>query len=46
MTPEQFAYWLQGYAELNCAAPTEEQWNIIKAHLNLVFTQKSKELDK
>jgi len=39
MTPEQFAYWLQGYAEINQKAPTEEQWQIIQDHLKLVFTK-------
>lgn len=37
MTPEQFAYWLQGYAELNDAPPSAEQWAMIRAHLDTVF---------
>lgn len=37
MTPEQFCYWLQGFCELSEAAPTEEQWDMVKEHLNLVF---------
>jgi hypothetical protein len=39
MTPEQFAYWLQGYAEIAAGrtAPTSEEWQIIKDHLALVF---------
>jgi hypothetical protein len=39
MTPEQFAYWLQGFAELQNVdkPPTEEQWRVIKAHLRQVF---------
>jgi hypothetical protein len=37
MTPEQFAYWLQGYAEMNGSPPSPEQWNMIKAHLATVF---------
>ncbi len=37
MTPEQFCYWLQGYAELNQDAPTPEQWKAIKEHLQTVF---------
>lgn len=37
MTPQQFAYWLQGYAEINGGAPNEEQWQIIRDHLALVF---------
>ncbi len=37
MTPEQFCYWLQGYAELNESGPTPEQWKAIKEHLQTVF---------
>jgi hypothetical protein len=38
MTPEQFAYWLQGFVELgNSAAPTPEQWKSIREHLDTVF---------
>ena len=37
MTPEQFAYWLQGFAELNTAPPTAEQWKSINEHLQTVF---------
>lgn len=37
MTPEQFTYWLQGYAELNAEPPTGEQWQSIKDHLATVF---------
>lgn len=37
MTPEQFCYWLQGYAEMGSPAPNEEQWQIIKDHLQLAF---------
>ncbi len=37
MTPENFAYWLQGFVELHGAPPSAEQWEQIKAHLNLVF---------
>ena len=37
MTPEQFAYWLQGIAETNPAPPTAEQWQIIRDHLALMF---------
>jgi hypothetical protein len=38
MTPEQFAYWLQGFVELGKgAAPTPEQWKSIREHLETVF---------
>jgi hypothetical protein len=39
MTPEQFAYWLQGFAEINGKVPNEEEWQIIKDHLATVFTK-------
>ena len=41
MTTEQFAYWLQGFAEINGGAPTDEQWKIVKDHLALVFDKKT-----
>lgn len=37
MTPEQFAYWLQGFTEISGKTPTEKEWGIIKDHLSLVF---------
>lgn len=37
MDAQQFAYWLQGFAELNEDGPTPEQWKAIKEHLSLVF---------
>lgn len=39
MTAEQFTYWLQGYAELNDAPPSEQQWQAIRDHLALVFNK-------
>ena len=39
MTPEQFAYWLQGFAEISQKAPTEKEWTIIKDHLATVFNK-------
>ena len=39
MTAEQFAYWLQGFAELNEAPPTAEQWQSIREHLATVFVK-------
>ena len=40
MTAEQFAYWLQGFSELNDGeAPSPAQWSSIQDHLKLVFTK-------
>lgn len=39
MTPDQFAYWLQGFTELHGEPPTPEQWQSIKEHLSLVFVK-------
>ncbi len=39
MTSEQFAYWLQGFVELNGSEPTTEQWQSIKDHLKTVFVK-------
>ncbi len=41
MTPEQFAYWMQGFAELNALPPSPEQWQSIREHLALVFDKKT-----
>lgn len=38
MTPEQFCYWLQGFAELSGGCPpTPEQWKSICEHIATVF---------
>lgn len=38
MTSEQFAYWLNGYSELNGGAiPNPAQWQMIREHLATVF---------
>ena len=37
LTPDQFCYWFQGFAEIHGGVPTPEQWDIIKHHLELVF---------
>lgn len=44
MTSEQFAYWLQGFVELNGETPTGEQWESIKAHLQTVFKKVTPEI--
>jgi len=41
MTPEQFAYWMQGFAELTPDAPSAAQWQAIRDHLALVFEKKT-----
>lgn len=41
-TPEQFAYWLKGFIEMNPEAMiTHTQWLILKDHLNLVFKKET-----
>lgn len=42
MTPEQFCYWLQGFAE-NCRVvpPNQGQWESIVDHLNLVLKKET-----
>lgn len=37
MTTRDFCFWLQGFAEVHRDAPSPEQWEVIKRHLNLVF---------
>jgi hypothetical protein len=40
MTPEQFAYWLNGFVELTeWRQPTPEQWKSICEHLGTVFNK-------
>lgn len=39
MTPEQFAYWMQGFVEITGERPTKQQWKMIKEHLGLCFTK-------
>lgn len=34
---KDFAYWLQGFVELNGSTPNEAQWKKIKEHLAMVF---------
>lgn len=41
MTPEQFCYWLQGYAELSPIEPTIPQWKTIQDHLKTVFDKRT-----
>lgn len=42
MTPEQFCYWLQGFAENSDDPPHEHQWDLIKNHLDQVFKKETK----
>jgi predicted ATPase len=37
MTPEQFVYWFQGFAELNEEPPNAAQWKLIREHVDTVF---------
>ena len=39
MNERDFVYWLQGYAEICGEAPSEQQWNMIKEHLQLCFNK-------
>lgn len=39
MNERDFVYWLQGFAELNGAPPSEQQWAAIQQHLGLVLTK-------
>lgn len=47
MTAEQFAYWLQGRMEmLPNQMPTEEEWKMIKNHLDTVFVKVTSPLNQ
>lgn len=40
MTAEQFAYWMQGFAELSGdEPPTAAQWKSMREHLATVFSK-------
>lgn len=42
MTPQDFAYWLQGFFELsNPTVLTSDQIEVIRKHLNLVFEDRT-----
>lgn len=41
MEPRDFCYWLQGFCELTAQAPTQQQWDVIMEHLNLVFDKRT-----
>jgi hypothetical protein len=46
MTPEQFCYWLQGFAELSGDnPPTPEQWKSIREHIATVFKKVTPPVD-
>lgn len=44
MTTTEFAYWLNGFVELGGERPTEDQWELIKEHLALVFKKETRSL--
>lgn len=46
MTPEQFVYWLQGFAEIYQAEPDAAEWQTIKDHLALVFKKETPKREK
>lgn len=39
LMPGNFVIWLRGYVEITKRAPQVEEWQIIKEHLQLVFTK-------
>ncbi len=41
MTPEQFAYWLQGFFELHDGTPFTKREQMINDHLKEVFCKKT-----
>lgn len=41
MNPEQLAYWLQGFCELNPQPPTAAQWQSIREHVASVFSKET-----
>lgn len=46
MTPIEFCYWLQGWAELEDGkTPKMEQWKLIIAHLQLVFDKQTPSME-
>lgn len=46
MTAEQFAYWMQGFAELTGdEMPTPAQWKSIRDHLQTVFVKVTPSLE-
>jgi len=47
MTAENFTYWLQGFMELTDgqSRPTEQQWKMIREHLNLVFDKVTPDME-
>jgi len=45
MTAEQFAYWMQGFAELNSEPPTAAQWQSMREHLATVFVKVTPPVD-
>lgn len=37
MTFEQFVYWLRGYVEIDGSLPNDDNWKVIKEHLDKCF---------
>ena len=45
MAPQDFCYWLQGFAELHDKPPTAAQWKAIQDHLALTFAKVTPQYD-
>ncbi len=41
MSEAEFCRWLQGFCELHGSPPTDQQWGVIKQHLQLCYLKKS-----
>lgn len=41
MTPEQFACWMQGFAELTPDPPSAAQWQSIREHVASLFVKET-----
>lgn len=46
MTQHDFCMWLNGYIELGGSQPTQDQWEMIKEHLVLVFNKTTRSIEE
>lgn len=44
MTQHDFCMWLNGYVELDGKTPTDDQWEMIKEHLALLFNKTTRSI--